>query len=209
MDRMTLTIDIQTNQIGLKRINLRSSLVVANLIATIKDKFNLDGDFEIRLENADGPLPSQSILSDAGVTDQCVLVCSRVTENSGTPEAIQRGARGALSRRFKRVYLQEERMLGEFDLAWQPAIIGRKNHRDPAKNKLLAVDLDDLDDSLTVSRHHACITEKEGAFFIESLNPNNPTYLNDRLLGTGMKHPLPAGSRIRVGQLMLSFYIIS
>ncbi len=209
MDRMNLTIDIRAGGIGRKAVNLRSSLVIANLIATIKDKFSLDGDFEIYLDTTRAPLPPQKELVEAGVLEGSVLVCAPVAQITGTMEAIQRGLRQRLSKEFRRVYLQDERSLGEYNLAWQPSIIGRKNHRDPAKNRLLGVDLDGLDDSFSVSRHHACITEVDGAFFIESINPNNPTYINDRPLSPGVKYPMPAGTRIRVGGIILNFHVIS
>lgn len=209
MDRMNLTIDIQANKIGPKRVNLRSSLIVANLIATIKDKFSLDGEFELRLENSSTPLPSEVQLDETGVVDGGVLVCARLAQSSGTLDAIRQGVRQKLSKTFRRVYLQDERYLGEYNLVWQPSIIGRRDRRDPGNNRLLAVDLDGLEESLSVSRHHACITETDGSFFIESINPSNPTYLNDRMLTAGVKYPLPAGSRVRVGKLILIFQIIS
>ena len=38
-------IEVQVNDIGAKHVNLRSSLVVSNLITAVQDKFNLDGKF--------------------------------------------------------------------------------------------------------------------------------------------------------------------
>lgn len=208
MDRMTLTIDISAQGIGPRRVNLRSNLVVANLVATIKDKFNLDGDFRLRLESSRQPLPPEAELDAAGVTEGAVLICAPVAEATGTLEAIQRGARDRLSKNFKRVYLQEERSLVEYDLAWQPAVLGRRDRRDPSQNRLLAVNLEDAEESSTVSRHHACVTEQAGSFFIESVNEHNPTFLGDARLKPGVKYPLPVGSRIRVGRVTLTFYII-
>jgi hypothetical protein len=209
MDRMNVTIDIRSGSIGARRVNLRSSLLVGNLIATIQDKFNLDGVFELHLDNNRKPLPEAAELDQAGVTDGAVLVCSRVMIATGTQEAIARGTRARLSKNFKRVYLQEERELIEFDLVWQPAILGRRNQRDPSQNKLLTVDLGDAEEAPSVSRHHAAITEAGGSFFIESLNEHNPTYLGDQRLRYGVKYPLPVGSRIGIGRLALTFYIIS
>jgi hypothetical protein len=209
MDRMNVTIDIRSGSIGPKRVNLRSSLVVGNLIATIQDKFNLDGVFELHLDNTRQALPEAAELEQAGVTDGAVLICSRVTLSTGTQEAIARGTRTRLSKNFKRVYLQEDRELLEFDLAWQPAIIGRRNPRDPSQNKLLVADLADAEETPSVSRHHAAITEAGGSFFLESLNQDNPTYLGDTRLRYGMKYPLPVGSRIGVGRISLTFQIIS
>ncbi len=48
MDRLNLTLDIRANEVGSKEVNVRSSLVVANLLAEIQDKFNLDGTLELR-----------------------------------------------------------------------------------------------------------------------------------------------------------------
>jgi hypothetical protein len=209
MDRMNLTIDIRANSLGPKRVNLRSSLLADNLIATIKDKFNLDGEYELRLGNARQSLPPGVQLDQAGVTEGAVLVCTRVVESTGTLEAIRRGVRLRLSKNFKRVYLEEARALAEYDLAWQPAVIGRKDHSDPSKNKLLAVDLSDHVEATTISRHHASITEEGGSFYLESVNEHNPTYLGDTRLRFGVKYPLPVGSRIGIGRVSLTFYTIS
>ncbi|MBM4423805.1 MAG: FHA domain-containing protein [Chloroflexi bacterium] len=209
MDRMTITIEILPNQIGPKRANVRSSLVVGNLLTSIKDKYNLDGNFVLLTKGDRKPLHVDAPLDQEGVADGSVLVCARVVEASGTLDAIKRGERVTLSKGFKQVYVLEERQLAQYDIRWQPAIIGRKDRRNPSNNKLLAVDLEDAEDPPTVSRHHACITEKDGAFFIESIADNNPTYLGDQRLKMGMKYPLPVGSRIRAGRVTLTFYIIS
>jgi len=209
MDRMNLTIDIRANSIGARRVNLRSSLLVENLITTIKDKFNLDGEYELRLDSARQALPRASALDQAGVADGAVLVCTHVVESTGTLDAIRRGLRARLSKNFKRVYLQDGRTLAEYDLAWQPAVIGRRDRGDPSKNKLLAVDLGDVEEASSISRHHACITEEGGTFYLESVNEQNPTYLGDMRLRFGVKYPLPVGSRIGVGRASLTFYSIS
>jgi hypothetical protein len=209
MDRMTVTLDIRDNNIGQKPVNLRSSLVVANLIATIKDKFNLDGNYVLRLENDRYELPQDLPLDQTPAREGSVLVFEPVLEETGTLDAIQRGVRNRLTKGFKRVYLQETRFLSEFDLVWQPAIIGRRDTRNPSKNRLLAVDLDELEEDSTVSRHHACITEQNGSFFIESINARNPTFLNDARLRMGMRYPLPPGARIQVGRMNLLFFTIT
>ena len=208
MDRMNLKLDIQAGSVGIKKVNLRSSLLVDNLIATIKDKFNLDGEFELRLSNARLPLAPGLELDRAGVSDGAVLVVTRIMESTGTIDAIRQGTRTRLSKNFKRVYLEELRALAEYDLAWQPAVIGRKDHRDPSKNKLLAVDLGDMEEATSISRHHACITESGGSFFLESVNEHNPTYLGDNRLRFGVKYPLPVGSRLGIGHVSLTFYTI-
>lgn len=206
---MNLTLDIQASEIGPKRVNVRSSLVVGSLIATVKDKFNLDGQLELRLVDSPSPLPAEISLDQVGITDGGSLVCAPVLEASHTLDIIQRGQRLGLSTNYKRVYLQEERKRVEFDIAWQPCIIGRRNQNDPSQNRLLAVDLEGVEDTPTVSRHHACLTEAGGSFFIESINESNPTYLGNVRLASASKYPVTAGARIRVGRLTLTFSVVS
>ena len=209
MERMNLTLDIQANKIGSKRVNVRSSLVVSSLIATITDKFNLDGSYELRLAGASNAMPVEAPLDQVGVKEGGVVVCTRRAESTGTLEIIQRGERLRLSKKFTRVYLQEDRTETQYDLGWQPALIGRKDRRDPSKNRLLVADLEEMEELPTVSRHHACITEHAGTFYLESLQGQNPTLVGNVRLRPGLKHPLSAGAKIQVGRVALTFYMMS
>lgn len=209
MDRMNLTLDIRANEIGPKQVNVRSNLVIANLIAEIQDKFNLDGTLQLQMEGQAAPLGLAVPLDRAGVIEGSTLVCDRVMEDTGTMEAIQRGVRHELEGKFKRIYLTEQRTLTEYEIGWQPAIIGRKDHRNPSNNRLLAVDLEGVEDLPTVSRQHACITLDRGSVFLESIQPRNPTFLDGARLKTGIRYPLNAGSAIQVGRVTLTFNIIS
>ncbi len=208
MDRMNLTLEIRPNEIGDRQVNVRSSLMVANLIAEIQDKFNLDGTLQLQLEGEQTPLSLTMPLERAGIGDGSKLVCDRVMEDTGTMEAIERGVRHELEGKFKRVYLTEQRTLTEYDLNWQPAVIGRRDHRNPSNNRLLAVDLEDAEDLPTVSRQHACITLDGGSIFVESIQPRNPTFLDGAKLKTGIRYPLNAGSSLQVGRVTLTFNII-
>lgn len=209
MERMNLTLEIRPNEIGAKHINVRSSLVIANLIAEIQDKFNLDGTLQLELQGQAGPLSLAAALNRSGVADGSTLICDRVMEDTGTMEAIQRGVRHALEGKFKRIYLTEQRTLTEYDVEWQPAILGRKDHANPSNNRLLAVDLESVEDLPTVSRQHACITLDRGSIFVESIQARNPTYLDGARLKPGIRYPLNAGSAIQVGRVTLTFNIIS
>lgn len=214
MDRLNLILDIQAQNIGVRRVNVRSSLLVGNLIAAIKDKFNLDGNYELRLASAREPqgvasaLAEQSALNEAGVVEGSTLVCARLRERTGTMEAIQRGERVPFSKPFKRVYFNEQRSLNEYELAWQPAIIGRRDHRNPTNNRLLAVDLEELEELPSVSRHHACVLEKDGSFFIEAIQERNPVYLDGERLRPGVQYDLPAGALLQVGRIWLTFHLV-
>lgn len=208
MDRRNLTLDIKADNIGARRVNVRSSLTVENLIATIKDKFNLDGEFRLTRQGASEPLAAEAPLDHAGVEEDSTLLCVRVTEATGTVDAIRGGERHGFSKAFKRVWLVEESTLAEYDLAWQPAVIGRKDHRNPMNNRLLAVDLEPVEELPTVSRHHACITEKRGQFFIEDIQGRNPVYLDGTRLREGSQQPLTVGHTIQVGRVRLTFNIM-
>ena len=208
MDRRNLTLDIKADNIGAKRVNVRSSLTVENLLATIKDKFNLDGEFRLTLPGASEPLAPEAALDQAGVQDESTLLCVRVTEATGTLDAIRSGERHEFSKGFKRVWLVEGSTLIEYDLTWQPAVIGRKDHRNPMNNRLLAVDLEPVEELPTVSRHHACITEKRGQFFIEDIQGRNPVYLDGTRLREGSQQPLTAGHTIQVGRVRLTFNLM-
>lgn len=209
MDRLKLTLDIKPKKVGVKEVNVRSSLLVANLISEIQDKFNLDGTLQLHSKGNREPLSLGDPLDQAGIPEGATLICEEVVEDTGTQDAILRGEREPFDGKFKRVYLSEARTLTEYDLAWQPAIVGRKDRRDPSKNRLLAVDLEDAEDLPTVSRHHACITSREGTFFLEQIQALNPTWLDDKQLRPGIKYPLAAGSEIRVGNVTLTFYVTS
>ena len=208
MDRRNLTLDIQADNIGAKRVNVRGSLTVGNLIATVKDKFNLDGEFQLKVAKASEPLALETPLDQAGVEEGGTLVCVRVTEATGTLDAIRHGERQRFSKAFKRVWLVEDSTLAEYDLTWQPAVIGRKDHRNPMNNRLLAVDLETVEELPTVSRHHACITEKRGQFVLEDIQGRNPVYLDGTRIRQGTLHPLTAGQTIQVGRVRLTFNLM-
>jgi hypothetical protein len=208
MDRLHLSLDIRAGNIGAKRVNVRASLTVGNLIAAIKDKFNLDGEFRLSPAGAAEPLPPETPLDQAGVHDDSTLACVPVTEATGTLDAIRAGERHAFSKAFKRVWLAESSTLAEYDLVWQPAVLGRKDHRNPMHNRLLAVDLEPAEELPTVSRHHACITEKRGQFFLEDIQGRNPVYLDGTRIRQGTQHPLTAGQSIQVGRVRLTFNLM-
>lgn len=207
-DRLTLSLDIRPNNIGVKKVNVRSTLIVGNFVSEIKDKFNIDGNLQLQLGEGGEILNPESALELAGAGEDSLLVCTRIMESTGTLDAIQRGVREAFGDRFQRVYLSEDRTMTEYDLAWQPAIVGRRDYNDPSNNRLLAVDLEEIEDLPTVSRHHACVTMANGSFFLETIQARNPTYLDGARLEQGVKYPLSAGSSIQVGRVSLTFHII-
>lgn len=208
-ERLNLTLEIEPKKIGKKEVNLRSNLLVANLLAEIQDHFSLDGSLALLPKGAEEQLESNSRLDEAGIQDGDVLLCRKVQGETGTQDAIARGVREPLPDGYKRVFLEEERTRNEYELEWHPAIIGRWDHRDPSKNRLLAADLEGLEELPTVSRHHACITAEKGKFFLEQLAARNPTYLDGTKLHRNRKYPLEPGDTIQLGRITLMFNALS
>lgn len=208
-ERFNLTIDIPN--IGQKRINTRANLPVINLLANITDKWNLDGVYELRVAESRFALPPDKPLNqlmEYGMADNATLVCRRLKQTTLTQDLIRQGRQLAFSKHYSRVFAREERTLREFPLRWQPAIIGRRNLGNPVENKLLAVDLTDVEEMPSVSRHHACITESKGQFYLEDIQGRNPVYVNEKRVGLAERVPLTAGSVIRVGDLILQFQVV-
>ena len=73
---------------------------------------------------------------------------------------------------------------------------------------LLAVDLEHVEDLPTVSRHHACITEKRGQFLLEDIQGRNPVYLDGTRVRQGTQQTLSAGQSIQVGGVRLTFNLM-
>lgn len=208
MARTNLAIQFRIDQLkGEKRINIRSNITAGDLITAIQKQFSLDGLFELKLGGRllDPALP----LDEQGVADQVRLLFSATEmKRSDTADLIAMGERHDFSVSKQRVFLSDDREGTEYDISWQPAVLGRRDPRDPWRNRLLAVDLEEAGDAMSVSRHHACITEAAGEFYVESLSDRNPSYVNDTPLRFGVKTLLHAGDRVLMGRISLTFYVV-
>jgi len=206
--RTNLAVNFQIEQLtGDKRLNIRSDLTAGDLMTAIQKQFSLDGLYELKFGGRalDPALP----LDEQGVSESARLQFANVeAKQSDTAERIARGQRYSLSVQKSRVYFRDDREGTEYDVTWQPCVIGRRDPRDPARNTLLAVDLEEAGDALSVSRHHACLLEEGGMFYVEGLNQRNPTYVNDVALRVGARRLLHAGDRVLVGKISLTFNIV-
>jgi hypothetical protein len=59
-------------------------------------------------------------------------------------------------------------------------------------------------DDVTVSRKHAVLTQRDGAFFIEDLGSLNGTFLNRRRIESGQ---LSDGDELQIGKYRLTFLL--
>jgi hypothetical protein len=94
----------------------------------------------------------------------------------------------------------------EFKLVTNESTIGRWD----ADNGVFPdVDLDAFDTDAKVSRRHARITRRGGAYFIEDLGSTNGTYVNrGRRLLPGSPQVLADGDEVIVGKTFLRFHIV-
>lgn len=101
--------------------------------------------------------------------------------------------------------LIEKREGRRFDVHHLPFIIGRGALQDEGQ---LGADLRGFPNEERVSRRHACLTERDGSFFIEPLAPRNPILLNGETLAHGRQHPLQSGDLIELGSsgIILEFF---
>lgn len=86
-------------------------------------------------------------------------------------------------------------------LQWYPAIIGRRD-KDASRNHLLAVDLSYIPNANQISRQQACITYRNGNYYLHHLSNSLQTYLNHELLDHHKPYVLQAGDQIRLGKLV-------
>lgn len=207
MNRVEISLDLRTINRLVRKVNVRGNLPVGSLISAIKDKYSLDDQYELHLPGVKEALLLDQTLDVAGVRGGMTLECVQLREPSQTPALIEKGTKMRFSQTYARVFFLEQSTLSEFELTWWPAIIGRRDRSDPVRNKLLAVDLEPLEKTSSVSRHHACVTEDSGSFFIEALADKNPVYLEGKRLQLGSRYALPTGMTIQVGQLKLNFNV--
>lgn len=207
MNRLDITIAIKAIGKTPRRVNVRADMTVEDLLNTTRDHFNLAGLYELRLLNGRHALDAKKPLTDAGVQHGAQLECVALQERSNTPALIERGERIRFTQNYERVYFRDQNGLAEYDLRWCPAVLGRRDLADPNRNRLLAVDLESDSRSRGVSRHHACVTEANGAFFIEALSENNPVYVDGRKLMLGIRQPLATGASVQMGRAQLTFTV--
>lgn len=90
-------------------------------------------------------------------------------------------------------------------LTKQEAIIGRE---DPISSIFPDIDTTPFGGlEGGVSRKHARVYEKDGAYYIEDLNSTNYTLINKQKMDPSSSRPLAAGDEIRLGRVALLFML--
>ena len=90
-----------------------------------------------------------------------------------------------------------------FAVQSESALIGRY---DPVTGDRPEIDLTSVDVGRSVSRRHARLLFRDGAYFLtEEVGALNGTFVMDRKVSSGMEIPLEDGDTIKVGRVHLSF----
>ncbi|HEU0291331.1 MAG TPA: FHA domain-containing protein [Anaerolineales bacterium] len=183
-----------------QRARLRKSLTVNDLIAEILREFDdIAADspekYAIYLKGFDHPLKQAETLAQLDIQPQDELVFEYVRQTIRRMLEVQQYA-----------ILREDSTGKEFDIQWQPAVIGRPS-TDVDHNIILAVNVQLLPDGKTISRRHAQITFSEGRYFIEPLAEQNPVFLNGKELPVQAKREIRNGDKLAFGnnRLMMTF----
>ena len=180
-----------------QRARLRRSLTVNSLIEEILREFDdITADspekYAIYLKGFDHPLKPVETLAQLDIQPQDELVFDYVRQ------AIRR-----MLEVTQYATLREDSTGKEFDIQWQPAVIGRPS-TEVDHNIILAVNVQLLPDGKTVSRRHAQITFSEGRYFIEPLAEQNPVFLNGKELPIHSKREIRNGDKLAFGNSKLT-----
>ena len=167
---------------------VRHDMLVGDLISEIVREFDINDQDEYLLFRVGNnqPLDPRYPLSGQSVGDGDQLSFTR-------PALLQRRPISAEMTAALRLQVTTPLL---YEINWQPAIIGRPD-ADATHTSLLAVNLEWLGkQGKRVSRSHAQIVEKDGTYYLESLAPHNPTFLNNKVLLIGERHPLKNNDQI-------------
>jgi pSer/pThr/pTyr-binding forkhead associated (FHA) protein len=185
-----------------QRARLRRSLTVHSLIEEILREFDdIAADspekYAIYLKGFDHPLKPVGTLAELDIQPQDELVFDYVRQTIRQMLDVRNYAT-----------LREEGTGKEFDIQWQPAVIGRPS-TDVDHNIILAVNVYLLPDGKTISRRHAQITFAEGRYFIEPLAEQNPMFLNGRELPVHGKREIRNNDKLSFGNNKLTMTFLT
>jgi hypothetical protein len=209
MDRIVLTITSELFDDNIhQEASVRRNITVRNLIEETRREFSLlEGNYTLVVKGASKPLSPDQTMEQLGIQTGSELIFDRERRRL-SQQMIMRGDQvyQPLSGGAQAV-LREETTGTVFPIEWQPAVIGRGDANNTTGGSALAVNLSNMEEARTVSRQHARIIEQGGQFFLESLAPRNPTFLNDRELVSGERRVLQQGDKIRAGKITLLFEV--
>jgi hypothetical protein len=205
MERVIVTISSDLFDDMNQEASLRGNISARTVIMEIQREFNLpEGNYALRIKGKSKPLDLDRTMEQLGIQTGAELQFTR-ERRSAAKAAAALGTSHRLLSGPKQAYLREDSTGKLFELEWQPAIIGRPDANNPVSGEALAVNLSGFEESRSVSRQHASITERNGVFFIESMAERNLAELNGSVLQIGERRSLQHGDKILIGKIALTF----
>lgn len=191
--------------------SVRENLAVRLLIEETIKEFNLSEEalYSLRQKGSGKSLDPEKPLEQQGITSGAELTFTRDRRAPVRDAVVGGGASRVVLLSQRKPMLIEDVTRRTFEILFQPAIIGRPDHTNPASVEMLAVNLEPFEGAKSVSRYHARLTEEGGNYYLESLAEHNPAYLNGSIVRMGEKRRLEQNDRIRVGQISLTFVLRS
>jgi pSer/pThr/pTyr-binding forkhead associated (FHA) protein len=176
-----------------QRARVLESLTPTGLIQEILKEFDdITADapekYAIYLKGIERPLNPGSSMAELDIQPQDTLVF----------DYVRQAIRQMLEPKDY-AFLREESTGKVYDIQWQPAVIGRPDS-DVGHNIILAVNVQLLPDSMTVSRKQAQMTFSEGHYFIEPLAEHNPVFLNNKEIPLNNKREIKNNDRLAIGR---------
>lgn len=201
--RLTLTSSLFDED---EQVSIRENLLARILVTEICKEYNLSGgNYVLRNQSTNQIIDPDKTLEQLSVQTGAVLVFSderRIAARA--PLVANTDAHRAITGSV-RAFVRELSSGQNFEILWQPAVIGRPKAGDPGSADKLAVNLEPFDGSKTVSRDHARILEQSGQYYLEPIVDNNPTALNGGVVRFGERRLLMPGDKITVGKFTLEF----
>jgi len=211
-DHIQVIIQLTESNLQPVKVRVKPSVVMQQFINDVCKRYGLNADeITVSMQNNAGivlPItPTLTLGQNHIVNDTQLIFAPKTASKSPTRELLLLNRIVPLASTVF-VSLQDETTGKQYRVSWQPAVIGRRDDKNPDKNKMLAVDLSTVKGAEFISRRHACIVYANGQYYVESINEQNPTYLEDVRLTAWQRKPIHPGDRIRVGKTTLIFKLL-
>ena len=189
-DYLDIKIDVfeHTDQ----RARVRRSLTIHGLMEEILKEFDdisavSPEKYAIYLKGIDKPVSKSLTIIELDLQPQDELVFEykhqNVRENL-LPEQV--------------AYLREEKTGKLFEISWSPALIGRPT-AEAEHNLMLAVNVQNIPQGITISRKHAQILFSDDQFYLEPLAETNPVTINSEKVDFGTSKEIKNNDKLTFG----------
>jgi pSer/pThr/pTyr-binding forkhead associated (FHA) protein len=185
-----------------QRARVRRTLTTGGLIDEIMKEFDdisrasIDR-YALYLKGTDRPLSKGSTIIDLDLQPQDELVFEYKHQNF---------REDFLPRQY--ASLRDDKSGRMFEIQWQPAVIGRPT-AEAEHNMVLAVNVQDIPNGMTISRKHAQIILEDESYYVETLTENNPVLVNGEVVPFNSRKEIKNNDRLILGNQKVSMTFIT